>query len=115
VRVARDRRLYARYMPLLIEITRAGWQPLTLARSDPGEIWLERFGEGETFYLTAFNPTAAVRSARITLDPRAGVTRRSRIQERVEGREVDWSGGGKPGSFKATLGPEEVRVFQIRR
>jgi hypothetical protein len=115
VRVARDRPLYARYMPILLEITQAGWQPITLAASDNPHVWLERFGEGETFYLTAFNPTAEPQSARITIDPRAGLTRRSRVLERVEGRKVRGNGGGESLSFNVTVGPEDVRVFRFVR
>lgn len=115
VRVARDRDLYTKYLPLFIEINRAGWQPLTMARSDPPEVWLERFGEGDTFYLTAFNPTDRPQTARITLDSRTGVSPQSKLQERLHGQEIGWNGSGERRSFEVTLGPEDVRVFQINR
>lgn len=64
--VARIRPLYARLTPVLIEINTAGWRPLTLASSSNPNVWLERFGDGDTAYLTVFNPTSQPQSATIT-------------------------------------------------
>ena len=111
--MARDRDLYAKYMPILLEITAAGWQPLTFAASDNPKVRLERFGEGKTFYLSVFNPTSEAQSARITFDPRAGVMQGCKLVERVEGREINWE--GEEVSFGVTIGAEEVRVFIVRK
>jgi len=112
VRVARDRPVYAKFMPLLVEIAQAGWQPLTLAQSDNEHIWLERFGQGERFYLTVFNPTSEPQAGRITLDPRTGLTRQSRLAEMVMEKEVPWRVEGSL-SFDVSMAPEEVQVYRI--
>lgn len=50
----RDRPLFRRYMPLVRELARAGWEPLTFASVARGKAYVERFGPGPTglAYLT---------------------------------------------------------------
>lgn len=112
--VARIRPLYAKLMPMLVEINSAGWRPLTLASSSNENVWLERFGDGDMIYLTAFNPTAEPQSAVVTIDKRAGMTAKSGLVEMVEGGKAGLSGAQSP-SFDVALGPEDLRVFKIAR
>src|SRR4029434_6947283 len=42
----RDRPLFKKYLPLVKEIADAGWQPVTAAHLEPGEMPVERFGQG---------------------------------------------------------------------
>jgi len=112
VLVARDRPTYAKYMPVLHEITKAGWQPITRATSSDPEVWLERFGEGEPLFLTVFNPTDQTRTTTVSVDARAALGPQSRLAELVEGREVPWTSAGE--AFSLTLDPEEVRVVRIQ-
>jgi hypothetical protein len=40
----RDRPLFRKYVPLCRQVAEAGWEPVTLARSDNPQIYVERFG-----------------------------------------------------------------------
>ncbi len=113
VSVARHRPVYRRFVPFIIEVARAGWRPLTLARSDNESVWLERFGDGGMFYLTAFNPTDAIQSAAITLDARTGVTAHARIREMLGSTSPAWADAAPSPTFSVTLEPEDVAVFRI--
>ena len=115
LRVARDRPTYRRYLPLLREIAQAGWRPLTLARSNRQDRWVERFGEGETVYLTLLNAGDQRRLATIALDPRLGLTSRARARELLSGAAVPWRQPAGLRAFDLWLAPEEVRVVRIGR
>ncbi|HJN15299.1 MAG TPA: hypothetical protein QGH10_07415, partial [Armatimonadota bacterium] len=111
VRVARDRPTYAKYMPVLQEITQAGWEPITLAKSsDPG-VWIERFGDGETIYLTCLNPGDESLTTEVAIDPRAATSADSRVTDLVDGSELAWIAAGR--TFSLTVEPEDVRVVKV--
>ncbi len=111
--VARHRPVFERFVPLIQEVAEAGWRPLTFATSDNPAVWLERFGESDTLYLTAFNPGPDTARATITLDPRANVTRRHRLWNLVTKEDVPWGMAPKRTAFKVELGPEDVAVFRF--
>jgi len=112
--VSRIRPLYAKLMPILVEINTAGWRPLTLASSSNPNVWLERFGEGDTIYLTAFNATSEPQSAKITMDKRAGMTSHSGLVEMLDGAKPAMTGDETP-SFDLTLAPEDLKVLKLTR
>jgi hypothetical protein len=107
--VERHRPVFAAYVPIIIDVAEAGWQPLTLARTDDESVWIERFGEGGTFYLTLFNPGRERRSVMVTLDPRCRVTMKSRLTDVLAGKASKWDGK----SFRVELDPEDVAVYRI--
>ncbi len=64
----RDRPLFKEYIPAIRAVAEAGWQPVTLARSDNANVWVERFGKpGGPIYLLR-NNSARPRRARIRLE-----------------------------------------------
>jgi len=50
--------LWDRYEPANLAIRLAGWEPVTYATSNSKEVQLQRFGRGETIYLTVWGPNA---------------------------------------------------------
>lgn len=102
----RDRPLFKKYVPLCKLIAQAGWEPVTLARSSDSRVHLERFGDGETRFLTVFNDSSGPLSATLSLEGRAP----SASRELVKGGAVTWADG------KATvsLEGEDVVVLEIR-
>jgi hypothetical protein len=66
------RAVYQKYVPALLEMARAGWEPITRARPDSSGVYVERFG-GESpdrpLLLSVVNTTDAPVSAAVTLDP----------------------------------------------
>jgi hypothetical protein len=113
VAVARHRPVFKQFVPFIIEIAQAGWQPLTLAQSDNENVWLERFGEGDAFYLTAFNASATAQFATITLDSRTGAAPQWNLEERLSGRSLSWESIEPAPAFNVALEPEDVAVIRI--
>ena len=66
--LARDRPLFARYLPLFAALGRAGWRPVTHVRSDVPEVRVERFGEGREVLLAVGNSAADAKQATLSLD-----------------------------------------------
>ena len=59
-----------RFVPVLRQITSAGWQPITCAKSsDPG-VWLERWGPNDagTVYLTVYNTSKTEARAELEIE-----------------------------------------------
>jgi hypothetical protein len=99
----RDRPLFKKYVPLCKLVAEAGWEPITLARSDDEHVHVERFG---TRYLTVFNDSQARRTATITLDFDAP----SESRELITGRPISWQGN----KTTLTLDPEDVAVIDVQ-
>lgn len=97
----RDRDLFKKYVPLCRLVAEAGWEPITLARSDSDGVLVERFGDR---YLTVLNDTDRRQRATITIEKDA-----SRASELVGGLQVDLAGG----RVSLTLEAQDVAVLQL--
>jgi hypothetical protein len=58
----RDRALFRRYIPVISALSSAGWEPITLARTDADDVFVERYGRS---YFTVMNDGAKSRSFRL--------------------------------------------------
>jgi hypothetical protein len=66
----RDRHLFLKYIPVIKQLSAAGWEPVTGARSSDAKILVERFGKpGGPLFWTLFNDGAELRTATVTIDP----------------------------------------------
>jgi hypothetical protein len=67
----RDRDLFRKYLPLCRTLAKAGWEPVTHARSSNPRVFVERFGRGEEglVWLTLLNEEARPQTTRLTVDP----------------------------------------------
>jgi hypothetical protein len=97
----RDRDLFKKYVPLCRLVAEAGWEPITLARSDSDGVRVERFGDR---YLTILNDTDRRQRTTITIEKDA-----SRASELVGGRQVDLADG----KVSLTLEAQDVAVLQL--
>jgi hypothetical protein len=100
----RDRDLFQKYMPLCKVVAEAGWQPVTHARVDRPDVYVERFGDE---YLTIFNDSDRAQRVTITID----IDVRGPARELVDGRDVGWHNG----KAALTLNPEDVAVLRLDR
>ncbi len=50
-----DLALLIKYNPILQELAKAGWEPITNASADKEDIWVERFGKGKAIYFSIHN------------------------------------------------------------
>jgi len=110
--LARDRPLFARYLPVFDALNRAGWEPVTHARADAPQIRVERFGAGKGALLAVANTSSEERQAVLTLD-RAGwgaapLTFRSLLTEGTVQANVTASGL----VLKLTIAPHRTAVLQ---
>lgn len=63
-----DLKVLRRYAPLLRQLSRAGWEPVTGARAEPDTVRVERYGSGSKFFLALHNPSNDVAEAVLTVD-----------------------------------------------
>lgn len=84
------RPLYKTYMPVIIALGEAGWEPVTHAAVEPGAVLLERFGPKDgTLFLTACNPGTQALTVTITVDAAAlGFTSPAKAVRLPGGREL---------------------------
>ncbi len=98
------RPIFAKYVPVIIQLAEAGWQPLTRAGTDDPAVWLERFGDGRTFYLTVFNASDAPQTTRVKLDPDLQVRR---ITEVLSNKRLPLQ------QLSLTMQPEDVALLRV--
>jgi len=113
----RDRPLFKKYIPLIQKLSAAGWQPVTLARSDNSQIRLERFGSvpGDKYvqedaphlYLTAMNtsdkPQHTIIKMENAIDPPKNIT------ELISGKVLS----SQQNILNITLNPQQVMLLQL--
>jgi len=66
----RDRHLFRRYVPLIVRLCEAGWEPVTHALSDNEKVLVERFGrwsEGN-LHFTVYNASDQMQNAVVAID-----------------------------------------------
>jgi len=112
----RDRALFKKYVPLIQSITKAGWQPITFARTDDPKVYVERFGEpgrGGVF-LTIFNDSPETRRFRLELeaDP-LGITQLKEAADLVSGKTIAFETEAGKLSASLELDPEDVLLIEL--
>ena len=111
----RDRALFKKYIPVIQELSRAGWEPITFARSDDPRAELERFGDRR---LTVLNSSAEPISAAVTVE----VHRFWNLPAGARVVAVDMASGETLGDAPAqpdvrvplSLKPGEARALELR-
>jgi len=68
VKVERGRPFFKKYIPIIKQISQAGWQPVTYATTDAKSIRIERFGEQGKLFFTIRNNGKADADCIISLD-----------------------------------------------
>lgn len=109
----RDRHLFKRYIPAIRKLSAAGWEPVTLARSDDPSLWVERFGSR---HFTAFNPSGGRREAVVAVEAEKLGLGETPLEaaDIVTGEVV---GRPEPGAvlrIRISLGPEECLAVELR-
>ncbi len=113
----RDRPLFEKYIPMCANLNKAGWEPVTHARSDNDAVYVERFGPGEdgAIYLTVFNDSHEARTARITVDAaNLGVQAPLAATELVRGQPIELAQHGQEAQVQVALEPEDLIVLLLK-
>lgn len=81
-----------RFVPALRKITTAGWQPITHARSNRPDVWLERWGPAQdgALYLTVYNSSKKPVQTTIAVDAAALSLRGNMMQATDELSAQTW-------------------------
>lgn len=107
----RWRPLHKKYMPVIIALCEAGWEPVTYATAEPADVLLERFGPRDgTFYLTARNPGEDTVAVTFTVDTAALKIDAPAKAIRLPGRREI---GVKDGRFQDTLEPGVTCAYHV--
>jgi len=67
-KIENGRPFFKKYIPLIKEISAAGWEPVTAARTTAEGVRIERFGEEKEFYFTVRNNGSADKACSLTID-----------------------------------------------
>lgn len=117
----RDRPLFRKYIPVIRDLSAAGWQPITHARvsSRNGKVYVERYGSDPKagIYFTLFNDSMSEQGYSLKIDARALRIDPSRttVLDVLTNRPVALMSAAEKVGFRGTLQAEDLRVIQLRR
>ena len=102
----RDRELFRRYMPIIRRVAEAGWEPITMARSDADDVWVERWGANPKtgLYFTVMNATDKPRQVVVTIE--MGDARGMRVEAMLAQKDA-----GAAAQVRLDLAPNGVEVL----
>ncbi len=113
----RDRDLHRKYLPLVQSLARAGWEPVTYARSSDRRVFVERFGPGDDgiVWLTLLNEDAEPHSTTLTIDAGAlGINAGAvRCMDLVSGRAVELRRQGELLTTDLDVAADGVMLLQL--
>jgi hypothetical protein len=115
VKYNQGRPYFKKYIPLIKEISLAGWQPITLARLSNKELRIERFGaqESNNIYFTVINPNTKGSQITITIDTRyLNINKVLSIEELIEGKKLKYKQSS--GSIEVMLDVKEKSTCLIK-
>jgi len=110
-RYERWRPLYRKYMPIVIALCEAGWEPVTYARAEPPDVIVERFGPGDgKLYLTARNTGEEPVTATFTVGAAAlGIEAPGKALRLPDEREI----AAKENRFEDTIEAGVTCAYQL--
>ncbi|MGD9495361.1 MAG: discoidin domain-containing protein [Armatimonadota bacterium] len=113
----RDRDLHRKYVPLVQTLARAGWEPVTCARSSNERVFVERFGPGEdgVAWLTLLNEDAQPHPTTLTIDAAAlGIEAEAvRCLDVLSGRAIELRRRGATLEAELDVAADGVMMLQL--
>lgn len=112
----RDRHLFKRYLPLIISLAQAGWEPITHAKTDNPHIYVERYGRARdrNLHFTLFNDGEKEINFQLAIDLKAlGLKDKLEIRDLLEGKRMSYSLEEGQAIIQGELLPEDVLVLKI--
>lgn len=113
----RDRDLFKKYLPLIISLAQAGWEPLTYASSDKKNIYVERYGRVSdgNLHFTIFNDSEKRENFILTIElTPLGLKGDIRAKELLGGKDIPVTYEKGKALLKIELEPEDVWLLQIK-
>jgi len=118
----RDRDLFKTFIPIIRQLSEAGWEPLTFTQSDNSDILIERFGNwtSKNLLFTLKNNTTSTIIANITADAQSLGIQTSELNK-VKGQElisnlpisINVNEPSKQLSFTINISSNDVKVISL--
>ena len=106
--------LWDKYEPANLAIRLAGWEPVTYATSNSNTVQLQRFGKGETIYLTVWGPNPPA-SVEIEVDAaKLGLKEKPSFSEMVSNTPIEVAQSSKGWKLTVPMEKDMTRVIRIR-
>lgn len=107
--------LWDRYEPANLAIRLAGWEPVTYATSNSSAVQLQRFGRGETIYLTVWGPEPPA-SVEIEVDAvKLGLNGKLNFSEIVSDTKMKIAKSAKGWKLIVPMEKNMTRVIKIKK
>jgi hypothetical protein len=112
---AEVRAVYAPYARHFRDLSAAGWEPVTHARTDDPRVWVERYGSGDEVRFTIRNETDTRREYALTIDLDAlGLDRDARVTELLSGEEAAVTTfGGDDLTLRLVVEPRDTQLLLV--
>lgn len=114
----RDRGLFIKYLPLIKKISKAGWEPVTLAISTNKNIFVERYGRDYfgTLYFTVHNNLDFNQKGFIKIDKeKLRLIDKFKITEIISNAESDYKEEEKEIILPVVLSGYQTKVYRLVR
>ena len=112
----RDRQLFKKYLPLIISLAEAGWEPLTYATSNNKKVYIERYGRAkdENLHFTVFNDGDGRERFRLAFDLSSlGIRGNVEIKEMLSGKSIPVSVQRGMAETEGELEPEDIWLLKV--
>lgn len=110
--------LMRKYLPMMIRMNEAGWQPITLARSNDQNIGIERWGDGseKSTYFSVMNLSKNQVNPEISIDIHAlGCKTPLHVSDDITGEVLSSRENDGTLTISLLLGAESSRVLRLSR
>ncbi|NBS53952.1 MAG: hypothetical protein EBS96_15325, partial [Spartobacteria bacterium] len=105
--------LWDKYEPANLAIRLAGWEPVTYANVNSPAVQLQRFGRGETIYLTVWGPNPPA-SVEIEVDAaKLGLKAKPSFSEMVANTPMQVDPSSKGWKLTVPMEKDMTRVIKI--
>jgi len=101
-------------LPVLIELYRAGWQPVNAVRGGEG-LWVERFGTGADTRLVIINPTEEPFSGTLEFDHREADLGPTTFEHIYGHGELDSRTHDGRSTLRLTIDPVWLQVLRVKQ
>lgn len=114
----RDRPLFKKYVPIIRELGKAGWQPITHAKTSDADVRIERYGDGHDgrLYLTLLNTSGEAKEAVVEIDLAGLGLAGKKLSANVlsSGAQLQPAGRGQTAILTLRLGPGDTEAARLR-
>jgi hypothetical protein len=114
----KGRPFFKTYIPIIRQMSRAGWQPVTYAKLSNKGLLIERFGAAEdsSLYFSVYNPHAGDQQTVVMLDAvRLGLPDIAGIDELISGRALSFKRAGATFEVPLSLKGLSTQVISVRK